>query len=173
MKTNKVTGLVIGRRSLPNQDRIIVFFSQELGKIILLAKNIKKITSKRLPHAQTGNYLKVVFSERHNYFYLHDTELVSAYSQIKKDLIKLNQLYLVFFVLDRILPERQPEILSFNLTCKLLKQLSQKQLAEKDLADYFSQLLMDLGYLQEKSNYYEIIAKIEEIITEKIPAFII
>ena len=173
MKTSKVEGLVIGRKNLPNQDKIIVFFSLELGKIILLAKNIKKITSKRLPHAQTGNYLRIVYNERQGYFYLQDTALVSAYSQIKKDLVRLNQLYLIFFILDRILPERQPERETFYLTRELLKQLSQKQLLEKDLTGFLNQLLINLGYLQERSDYHELLSKIEEIIAEKIPPFII
>jgi len=173
MKTIKVEGLVIGRRNLPNQDRIIIFFSQELGKIILLAKNIKKITSKRLPHVQTGNYLQVSLEERHGIYYLHDTNLVSAYSQIKKNLEKLNQLYLIFFILNKILPERQSEKASFYLTRSFLKKLSQEPLNEVNLTSYLNELLSGLGYLHEKINLSELLAKTEEIIAEKIPAFII
>ena len=173
MRTIKVEGLVIGRRNLPNQDRIIIFFSQELGKIILLGKNIKKITSKRLPHVQTGNYLQVSVEERHGIYYLQDTNLISAYSQIKKSLAKVNQLYLIFFILNKILPERQMEGSSFLLTRNFLKKLSQEPLNETRLKNYLNELLIGLGYLQEKINLSELLAKTEEIIAEKIPAFII
>ena len=173
MKTFKAEGWIIGRRNLLNQDKIIIFFSRDLGKIILWAKNIQKITSKRLPHAQTGNYLRLVATEKNHYYYLQDTTLISAYSQIKKSLARLNQLYLIFFILDRILPERQPEKPIFSLTYQFLKLLSSQGAEEKDLTNYLNQVLIKLGYIQTTYSYSQILTKIEEIIAEKIPSFII
>ncbi|MBI4009495.1 recombination protein O N-terminal domain-containing protein, partial [Candidatus Roizmanbacteria bacterium] len=49
-RTLKTEAIVLRKRSLPNQDKIVTLFTKELGKLNVFAKGIKKITSRRLPH---------------------------------------------------------------------------------------------------------------------------
>ena len=63
-RTIKTEAVVLRKRSLPNQDAIVTLFTKELGKINTIAKGIKKITSRRLPHTQTANLINTVIYKK-------------------------------------------------------------------------------------------------------------
>ena len=158
------------KRSLPNQDKIVTLFTKELGKVNVFAKGIKKITSRRLPHVQTANLINVVLYKKEDRFYLQETSLVSGFSQIKKDQSKLQLLYRLFFVVERMLPDHQNEIAVYKLVMNFLIELSKSQGQESSLLlKYLNKILKLLGYSKEDKSYNELTSSIEEIIHEKMP----
>ena len=166
----KSEAVVLKKRSLPNQDKIITLFTKELGKVSAFAKGIKKITSRRLPHVQTANLINVVLYKKNEHFYLQETFLISGFSEIKKDQGKLQLLYQFFFVVERILPENQLETDIYNLVIRFLVELSRtKNHSEEILEKYLNQAMQILGYAKEDKTFDELKRIIEEIIHEKMP----
>ncbi|MBI1863404.1 DNA repair protein RecO, partial [Candidatus Microgenomates bacterium] len=106
----KTNAFVLRKKNLPSQDIFLSLFTEESGKMSLIAKGIKKITSKRQPHIQTGNLIEIIAQKRHDRYYLQDTKLVSAFSKIKSDETKMKHLYLALFLIDRMLPENQQDL---------------------------------------------------------------
>lgn len=170
MKTIKTEGIVLRKRSLPNQDLIIDFFSKEKGKLIIFAKGIKKITSRRLPHTQTGNLINTVIYKKDDRLYLQETTLISGFSEIKKNQQKMDDLYFILFVVDRLAPENQKEPLLYNVLKKFLIDLSRTAVNDRLLVTrYLNKLLIILGYLHTEKPLDELRAFIENIIEEKLP----
>lgn len=165
---------MVKKKSLLNRDTIITLFSKEWGKIGVFAKGIKKITSKRLPHIQTGNLIEAMISKKGNYLYLQETRLISHFSSIKKDRGKTDCLYFMLFILDRLLPEGQKEEPVYS-TCKnLVFSLSKEKKSNQALlTKYVNKTLRYLGYTVKESSMADLRLMIEEIINEKIPPFII
>lgn len=169
-RTTKSEAIVLKKRALPNQDKIITLFTKELGKVSAFAKGIKKITSRRLPHVQTANLINVVLYKKNEHFYLQETSLISGFSQIKKDQNKLQYLYLFFFVIERLLPDSQVEQNIYNLLMRFLVELSGSRIEiDEMLLKYLNQTVSTLGYSKEDKNYDELRRVIEEIIHEKMP----
>ena len=169
-RTIKTEAIVLRKRSLPNQDKIITLFTKEQGKIKAFAKGIKKITSRRLPHVQTANLIKAVIYKKDDRFYLQETNLISGFSQIKKDSHKVQLLYLFLFVIERLLPENQLETAVYKLVMSFLVELSKSDNQDGSLsARYLNKILKLLGYSKEDKSYNELISSIEEIIHEKMP----
>jgi len=169
-RTIKTEAIVLRKRSLPNQDKIVTLFTKELGKVNVFAKGIKKITSRRLPHVQTANLINIVLYKKEDRFYLQETSLVSGFSQIKKDQSKLQILYRLFFVVERMLPENQNEAEVFKLVMSFLIELSKSQDQESSLLlKYLNKILKLLGFSKEDKSYNELTSSIEEIIHEKMP----
>lgn len=171
-RTFKTEAAVLRKRSLLNKDLIITLFTEKYGKINVIAAGIKKITSRRLPHTQTGNLIKAVIYKKGERFYLQETQLISAFSQIKNNSKKIESLYHSFFVLERLLPENQRESPVYNLTKKFLINLS-AAIADNRLIllKYLNRLMRLLGYAKEEKSLAELQLIIEEIIYEKIPSF--
>lgn len=169
-RTLKTEALVLKKRSLPNQDKIITLFAEDMGKLTVFAKGIKKITSRRLPHAQTANLISVVLYNRNGRYYLQETALISGFSRIKNDPVKVGYLYVFIFVADRLLPEEQSEKEVYVLSKKYIIELSHAKQANPDLLTrYLNQLLVILGYAKQDMSFDQLQATIEEIIHEKIP----
>ena len=103
----KTDAFVLRKKELLRTDMLIYLFTKEIGKTTVIAKGSKSLVSRRGPHLQTGNLLKVMIHVKNDYRYLQQTELVSGFSSIKDDPRKTEYLYLFFFVIDRMLPDNQ------------------------------------------------------------------
>ncbi|MEK7522875.1 MAG: DNA repair protein RecO [Patescibacteria group bacterium] len=168
-RTLKTEAIVLKKKDLLNKDVLISVFSQDLGRLTLFAKGIKKITSRRSPHLQTGNLINVLVSHKNDHYYLQESELVSGFSELKKNEKKVNNLYSFLFVLERLLPEQQKETKTYNLTKNFLIDLSKSVKPDIVTFQYLTDIMMQLGYLDQKVSYLELKSLIEEIINEKIP----
>lgn len=165
----KTEAVVLKKKSLLNRDVLISLFAQDLGRLTVFAKGVKKITSRRSPHLQTGNLINVLLSYKNDHYYLQESELLSGFSELKKDEKKVNNLYSFLFVLERLLPEQQKETKTYNLTKNFLIDLSKSVNPASITVEYLTDTMMQLGYLDKKISYSELKSLIEEIINEKIP----
>ncbi len=174
-KKFKTEAIILKRKDLLNKDLIITVFTKEKGKLNLFAKGIKKITSRRLSYIQTGNLLDIILEKRKDFYYLSEVNLISGFLKIKEDNKKINILFKYLFILDKLLPENQKELVSYNLTKKFFIDLSKEKnienFSEKILNDHLNKLLISLGYINKHYSYKEIILTIQDLINDKIIHF--
>lgn len=174
LRTFKTNAFILKKKALLGKDLIITIFSQDKGKLKIFAKGIKKITSRRLSHIETGNLIEALINTKNERFYLQESKLISLFSRIKKDKNRLKQLYFMLFILDRMLPENQKEEIIYNELLKFIKELSKDEKHNEDiLLSYLNKILRLLGYSKEVMSFAKSLMVIEEIINEKIPEFII
>jgi len=169
IRSLKTEAIVLRKKNLLNKDVLVSLFTQDLGRLTVFAKGVRKITSRRSPHLQTGNLINVLISHKNDYYYLQESQLISGFSELKKDENKVEQLYLFLFVLDRLLPERQKETKIYNLTKNFLIDLTKLPKTKKNSVKYLTEMMRLMGYLDKKVSPPELKLLIEEIINEKIP----
>lgn len=167
----KTEAIVLKKRSLLGRDVLVSLFTKEEGKMVAIAKGIKKITSRRSPHLQTGNLITAKLHKKGERNYLEESNLLSGFSELKKDQGKINHLYQFFFVLERLLPEHQKEDIVYNLTKSFLVKLSQSNLKNNLILLYFNKILRSLGYIKKNHDMIELEAIISDLINEKLPSF--
>lgn len=172
MRLIKTPALVLKKKYLPEKNFILTLFSQKLGKINIFGFGIKKITSRRLPALQTGNLIQALIEKRGGNFSLKEVKLISAFSGIKKDFEKTKYLYLILFILDRLLPENQNEEKIYQLTVIFLTRIAKKKPANNDLINFINTILKQLGYINLSLPKIQLFHFVEELIKEKIPSFI-
>ena len=165
----KTEAIVLKKKDLLNKDVLISLFTQDLGRLTVFAKGVKKITSRRSPHLQTGNLINILLSHRNEHYYLQESEIISGFSELKKESGKVEQLYSFLFVLDRILPEQQKETKLYNLTKNFLIDLSKPLKSKTIILKYLTGAMKSMGYLDKEVSPAELKSLIEEIINEKIP----
>lgn len=166
----KTEAIVLKKKQLLQKDILITLLTLERGKVSVIAKGIKNITSKRAPHIQTGNLLNVNLSDKGHVFYLQGTDLISAFSAIREHNEKTNRLYTFLFIIDRILPEAVEEPELYRQVKSFMIELSKTpEDINQLLRRYLQKTLMLLGYLQEEQSLSELIRMTEDIINEKVP----
>lgn len=174
VRVKRTEAIVLRRRILLNKDVLITFFSCEFGKIQVIAKGIKKITSRRSSHIQTANLAQILVQNKDERFFLQETSLISAFSQIKNNDQKIQILYFFLFVLERILPENQKESEVYTVSKQFLVALSRREEHFSELLTlYVNRMLRLLGYIQKDKELHDLKLFIEEIIHEKTPRLII
>lgn len=169
IRSLKTEAIVLKKKDLLNKDVLISLFTQDLGRLTIFAKGVKKITSRRSPHLQTGNLINILISHKNDHYYLQESQMLSGFSELKKDENKVEQLYMFLFVLDRLLPEQQKETKIYNLTKNFLIDLSKSFKSGTIIIKYLTEAMKLMGYLDKKVSKAELKSLIEEIINEKIP----
>lgn len=171
IRSIKTEAFVLKKVTLLHKDTVLVFFTLEKGKLRVLAKGIKKITSRRQPHHLTGNLVDVILSSKNERHYLQESHLKSHFFQIKESKYKMDVVYQLFFLLDRLLPENQPEHEIYRHLRAFIIQLSSEKKGIKLLyVNYLNTLFQHLGYITELNlPLSELLRQAEEIIQEKVP----
>ncbi len=171
----KTDAIVLRRQLLPSQDAIFSLYTRDVGKVVAYARGVKKITSKRLAHLQTGNYIHVELEHRHNQYYVGSTSLYSGFATLKSMPMALDALYQGLFCLDRLMPQGQSDTIVFDSTLRMASALSRRhQTHHTHIHTYLEDLLAQLGYEQYSGRGIAHLYKtVEELTNEKMPSGII
>ena len=169
----KVEGFVLRKRELLEDDFSVTLFTKEYGKLSVIAKGARSFRSRRGAHLQTGYLIKARLSEHHDTFYISSTDLVSAFSEVRTQ-EKMDVMYLYFYILDRMLPERVPEEYIYNTSLKLFINLSKKLDSHSlFLQQTLHKVLSTLGYIDNPLTLHEMLDIVEQNINEKLPRRVI
>lgn len=172
MERVQTQAIVFRKFPLLEKDVMYRMFSADLGKISAVAKNVKIFTSRRASHLQTGNIVTLELRRKGDYFYISQSVVVTAFSAIKTDPSKIDLLYKMLFVLDRILPDQEPEPALYRFVIQKLTDIARaKQPAPGAFTDFVGDTLQMLGYAER--NQLQAERMLEEIIHEKIPDHVI
>ncbi len=164
-------GLIIRKFTLKESHQQVTLLSKYHGRMTLTAYGSKKLTSKRLSHLETGNVIRFSWREEGGYMTLSETDLMYAHSHIKEDSQKLDYMYLILFILNRILPEDEPETEIYSATLAFFKRLHASQINMQDVEVFLKDILMRLGFMDEEQvadQYFEVIPFVEGLIGRKV-----
>ncbi len=125
---------VLFRRDFRETDQIITLFTAEKGKIEILSKGIKKITSKNSAFLEPFFLSEVEIIEGKEFFRLTTATSIESFKEIRTDWQKSLLARYACEVLARLLPNNQPENKIFKLFFSYLKFLTQTKEVDRILA---------------------------------------
>lgn len=100
-------GLIINKKKLHEGDLQLTIFTQNLGKIICLAKGVRSIKSRRLGHLEIGNVVKFNLYQKDHFFWLSESESISPFLKNPKKLSQYNLLFFLYEVANSITPSEE------------------------------------------------------------------
>lgn len=136
---------VLKQRPLKEYDEVLVLFSRSHGKMAVVAKGIKRSSSKLrgalLPLMQSK--ISLVFGKR--YYVMTGAEVQESYPEVRQDYKSLTAGQYFADALDRVLEEYAPEPEVYRLMAQVLAALP---LIDTELLVYYFEwrLLALLGY---------------------------
>ncbi|MEK7565592.1 MAG: DNA repair protein RecO [Patescibacteria group bacterium] len=146
MRSYKTPGIILARRNFSESDKILTILTPGLGKIVILAKGIRRINSRRAPHLELFNEVGLVLHRGKTFDIVTESKIINNFPSLRQDLKLIGFVYYSAEVLERILPERQKhEPVYYNFQ-NFLKNLSIVN-TENIVKEFVVQLLWELGYL--------------------------
>lgn len=165
----KTKGIVLSSKILPSNDVIYTVLTEDKGKMRIYGKGVKKTSSRRRPHLQTGNMIVAVLRKSNDIYYLQETSLVSAFSQIKQSGNKLSWLYTYIFMIDRLVPEMQDDPQIYTILQKFLIDLAKKDNEVELFTKSANHILSVLGYTSDLLPLSEIKEQFSQLTGQKLP----
>ncbi|MCL4389936.1 MAG: DNA repair protein RecO [Patescibacteria group bacterium] len=143
LNSSKIEGVILKRSNLGEADKIIIFFSRQLGKTKVLAKGVRRIRSRRAPDLELFNHVSLVVHHSKTFNLVTEAKTINNYSLLKSDLKSSGYLFYLCEVLDKILPEDQPHPDLFGNFLAFLNS----PLNQDGVKRFVVELLWSLGYL--------------------------
>ncbi len=142
--------IILKRRSTGETDRILTVFTKQYGKLRIIARGVRKISSKRGPHIEVFNRCVLTMYKGRGMETLTEVSPVASYESIRKDLQRVGAAYYLCELIDGLLPEGQIHEDVFILLCDALEALAnvKKERIEVLRERFAAALLRALGYLE-------------------------
>lgn len=145
-----VEGIVLKRRNYGEADRIITLFTKEKGKIVVVAKGVRRISSKRAPHLEVFSRGKLLLHRGHHRDTVSEIESIETYGDLRNHLGRVSVAYYLCEVIDVLLPEQQEHRDVYYHFIDALTSLNDRNPSIEYIQLFTEKLLILLGFLSEK-----------------------
>ncbi len=150
MKYLKDIGFVIKRVNFGESDRYITLYTKEHGKMEVVAKGVRKITSRRSSHIEPLNIITFQAIKGYKNYILTEVELVKATDALKTDLKSCAALFMMCELIDTLCPYDEKNTALFHA---VLQKLQEKSIDEAAIHAFQIDILTHLGYWDAKKAF--------------------
>ena len=154
MRSYRVEGIIIKRKNYGETDRILTVFSKNKGKIQVLAKGVRKITSRRSPHVELLNLSQLALHVG-SMPILTEAETINHFSSLKNDLQKASFAFYVCELIDGLCAEHQENRAVFNLLQRVLFDLEIEENPRRRIKRFEQELIILLGFWPKERMFLE------------------
>lgn len=167
MQFLKDHGFILKRINFGDSDRYITIFTKNHGKIEVVAKGVRKITSRRASSVELLNLIEFHAVRPHKNYVLTEVKLIDSFDELKRDLKNIEKAFTMCELISAIMPFHQKHVEVFSLIERALSQMQN----EKTLIYFQAKLLSILGYWDHKfafRNEDHVDRYIEQILERKL-----
>lgn len=149
LRSYKAEGFVLKRKNYGEADRIITLFTKYHGKLIVLAKGIRKITSKKSPHLEVFNKVSLYIASGKSFSIVTEAYTIQTYSTLKTNLSVVANAYHLVELVDKLCGEKEVHPTIFYLLERSFEELDKNPELAHAISEQFSlSFLREMGYLE-------------------------
>lgn len=105
MKNIVTRGVIISRRNYREADRVLTVYSEKLGKISVLAKGVRKSSSKLGGFLELFNIVRLELEEGKSWYILTGAQVENSFGSIRLNLPKISAGYYIAELISRLTSE--------------------------------------------------------------------
>jgi len=120
----KTEGIILKRRDFGEADRILTIFTLHRGKVSVMAKGVRRITSRRAGNVELLNRVQMFLYPGKQFLILTEASSLDTYQRLKDDLTLSTYAYHIIELTDRLTAETQESPLLYQNLVEVLERLS-------------------------------------------------
>ncbi len=120
----RTKGFIIKKEDKGEADQIFSVFTEDFGKLPILGKGIRKITSKLRPAADLFYFSEIEFIQGKAYKTLTDAILIDKFKNLKENLQRLNQALQIADSLDSLTGKEEKDDAVWQLLLSVFQRLN-------------------------------------------------
>ena len=145
-RSYKAQGIVLKRINFSEADRLVTIFTKQHGKLKLIAKGIRKPTSRKKGHLELFTHVKLQVAKTKSIDLITEAETISSFSALRPNLNRVRIAYLFSELVDQLTPEAQEQQNIYDLMLKNFTILNSKSASKNFIANFEKSLLELLGF---------------------------
>lgn len=145
----RTEAVVLRRHDLGEADRIITLYTLHLGKVRVIAKGVRRPTSRLGGHLELFTHAQVMLAKGRNLDIITQVETQNAFLGLREDLWRAGLAYYAAETLDRLTEDHQENAALFQLLVQTLDRIANSRRPTHALHYFLLHLLSRLGYRPE------------------------
>lgn len=146
MSTYKTEGIILKYKDFGEADRLVTVFSKHYGKLKLVVKGARRLTSRKGGNIEILNLGQLFIIEGRNLDLLSEIVVEETFQELKKDLMLMAEVYQITEFIDDLTVENEPNLKIFSLILEVLHLL--KELKENVEARELAMLAFEIQSLK-------------------------
>ena len=142
----RLDGIIIRRSDYGEADRIVTVYTPDRGKLRLMAKGVRKITSRKAGHVELFMLTDLLVAKGRTWDIISQAEIVEPYRALREDLDLVSHAYYLAELIDRFTEEHDSNRPLFELLALTLARISDPATLELSLRYFELHLLSLVGY---------------------------
>lgn len=122
MPSLTVEALILKRANFGEADRMLTVLTKTLGKISVVARGVRRITSRRAGNVELLNLVKIGLHKGKGYT-LTEAESIETFPRIKSNLATSTAAFHILELTNKLLPEDDINFRAYDLVVATLKKL--------------------------------------------------
>lgn len=159
--------LVIKSTKTGEADKIITLLTQEQGKIVCVAKGVRKISSSKRAFLEPGNVVKAFLITTNSMPLLTQAMLIDDTREIITNLTKIRQLTQILEIVDKLFVEEEVGTHIFDHVLAMRQEIVSHQPTTTKISHQLDILLTYLGYQPLAETSHRSVLDYVQEITEK------
>ncbi|HEX6977291.1 MAG TPA: DNA repair protein RecO [Patescibacteria group bacterium] len=149
MRSYSSQGIILARRNYGEADRVLSVMTDNLGRISLLAKGVRRPKSRKRGHIEVFNLVKFQASEGRGLGLMTEAEVINDYNKLRQDLKKMSVAYFFSEVIGKITREGEPHKELFGLLKDYLEEICTSSNLRQLRSEFTRKALVSVGFWPE------------------------
>jgi len=156
-------GIVLARRNFSEADRILSVFSKNHGRVSLIAKGVRRPSSRKRGHIEVFNRIKFQAVKGRGLDIMTEAEIIDSFEVVRKDLKRVALAYYFMEVIGRTIHEDEKNTELYDLLQSYLEKLKDEEKLSSLRKDFVYQVLTILGFWPRGKKLESPDEKLEEV----------
>ena len=168
MHNFKTEGIIIRRTNFGEADRVLTIVTRDSGKIKIIAKGVRKITSRRAPNLELFTQTSFVIHKGRSGNYVIEAKAVQPFEHMRTDFDRVKIAYQIAELINILTREEEELAEVYSLVAASFYRLNDG--LQFNIVAFKHKLLMLLGFVSETSHDANLDSYIEEIAQRRLYA---
>lgn len=142
----KTEGIILKRRDFGEADRTLTVFTLHRGKISVIAKGVRRITSRRAGNVELLNRVIIYLYQGKGMPMLTEAESIETFAKIKEDLTLSTYAYHLIELIDKLTAENQENRILYEDLVLVLKKIERNP-RQILVRAFEAKILSNLGFI--------------------------
>lgn len=144
--SHKVEAIILKRINVGEADRLVTVFSRQQGKLKLIARGIRRLSSRKKGHLELFNQVKLQIARGKSLDMITEAATLNNFSSLRTNLNRVRIGYLLLELVDKLTAENQEHPEVFELLSDNLRRLDSDGAPANLIANFEKELLSVLGF---------------------------
>ena len=142
----RTRAIILKRREQGEADRVITIFTPEFGKRVVIAKGVRKPTSRKAGHLEPFTHVSLMLARGKTWDIITGAQTITSFRRLREDLDRTAYAYYFCELLDAFVQEEDPHPELFDLLVTAFRRLEASPNPPLTARWYELALLQQVGF---------------------------